>query len=124
MNLHEYQAKDVLKKFDLPILKGQSYENSIQSLEKDLLELQGPPWVIKSQIHAGGRGAGYFKNSFNKHIKYLYNNLENQEVYNSKFSEILKNMEIFDSEDDDKKEKKQELKKKKLQLKDKIIKLS
>ena len=41
-----------------------------------------------------------FKNSFNKHIKYLYNNLENQEVYNSKFSEILKNMEIFDSESD------------------------
>tara|TARA_Y100000588_G_scaffold111505_1_gene122333 strand:- start:6927 stop:8111 length:1185 start_codon:yes stop_codon:yes gene_type:complete len=65
MNLHEYQAKDILKKFDLPILKGQSYENSIQSLEKDLLELQGPPWVIKSQIHAGGRGAGYFKNPFN-----------------------------------------------------------
>ena len=31
----------------------------------DLNILHGPPWVVKSQIHAGGRGAGYFKNSFN-----------------------------------------------------------
>ena len=49
-----------------------------------------------------------FKNSFNKHIKYLYNNLENQEVYNSKFSEILKNMEIFDSENSEDNEQTQE----------------
>ncbi len=42
-----------------------------------------------------------FKNSFNKHIKYLYDNLENQEIYNAKFSEILENMEIFDSEDNE-----------------------
>ena len=49
-----------------------------------------------------------FKNSFNKHIKYLYKNLENQEVYNSKFSEILKNMEIFDSENHENKEQTQE----------------
>ena len=49
-----------------------------------------------------------FKNSFNKHIKYLYNNLENQEVYNSKFSEILKNMKIFDSENNEDSEQIQE----------------
>ena len=49
-----------------------------------------------------------FKNSFNKHIKYLYKNLENQEVYNSKFSEILQNMKIFDSEDNENKEQAQE----------------
>ncbi len=49
-----------------------------------------------------------FKNSFNKHIKYLYNNLENQEVYNSKFYEILKNMEIFDSENNEDNEQIQE----------------
>jgi len=49
-----------------------------------------------------------FKNSFNKHIKYLYNNLENQEVYNSKFSEILKNMKIFDSENNQDNEQTQE----------------
>jgi len=49
-----------------------------------------------------------FENSLNKHIKYLNNNLENQEVYNSKFSEILENMEIFDSENNEDKEKEEE----------------
>ena len=48
------------------------------------------------------------KNSFDKHIKYLNRNLENQEIYNEKFSEILKNMEIFDSENEDEKEERQE----------------
>jgi len=49
-----------------------------------------------------------FKNSFNKHIEYLNKNLENQDSYNSKFSEILQSMEIFDSEDSEDKEKTQE----------------
>ena len=66
MNLHEYQAKELLLKFDLPLLKGKSYINSLDGIENDLNNLHGPPWVVKSQIHAGGRGAGYFKNSFNE----------------------------------------------------------
>ena len=49
-----------------------------------------------------------FKNSFDKHIKYLNKNLENQEIYNEKFSKILQNMEIFDSENEDEKEETQE----------------
>jgi len=49
-----------------------------------------------------------FKNSFNQHLKYLYQNLENQEVYNSKFSEILQNMEIFESENSEDEKKAQE----------------
>jgi len=49
-----------------------------------------------------------FKNSFNKHIDYLYKNLENQESYNSKFSEILQEMDIFESENDQNKEDAQE----------------
>ena len=47
-----------------------------------------------------------FKSSLNKHIEYLNNNLENQETYNSKFSEILQNMEIFESENNQEKEEK------------------
>ena len=66
MNLHEYQAKELLRQFDLPLLKGKAYVESLETIEKDLNNLPGPPWVIKSQIHAGGRGAGYFKDSFNK----------------------------------------------------------
>ena len=65
MNLHEYQAKELLLRFDLPILKGKVYFDNIQNIEQDLQSIKGPPWVIKSQIHAGGRGAGYFKNAFN-----------------------------------------------------------
>jgi len=49
-----------------------------------------------------------FKNSFDKHIKYLSENLENQEIYNSKFSEILQNMEIFESENNEEEQQKQE----------------
>ena len=65
MNLHEYQAKELLRQFDLPLLKGKVYINNLDTIEKDLNDLSGPPWVVKSQIHAGGRGAGHFKKSFN-----------------------------------------------------------
>jgi len=52
-----------------------------------------------------------FNNSFKNHIKYLSNNLENQDSYNSKFSEILQNMEIFDSEKNEDEKKAEEEKK-------------
>ena len=65
MNLHEYQAKNILSQFDLPLLKGNFYIDGLDGIEADLETLQGPPWVVKSQIHAGGRGAGHFKKSFN-----------------------------------------------------------
>ena len=65
MNLHEYQAKELLRQFDLPLLKGKVYINNLDTIEKDLNDLSGPPWIVKSQIHAGGRGAGHFKQSFN-----------------------------------------------------------
>tara|TARA_Y100001970_G_scaffold184833_1_gene224838 strand:+ start:6244 stop:7431 length:1188 start_codon:yes stop_codon:yes gene_type:complete len=65
MNLHEYQAKEILRKYKLPLLSSKFYENNLINLETDLKLLKGPPWVVKSQIHAGGRGAGYFKNKFN-----------------------------------------------------------
>ena len=65
MNLHEYQAKKLLIKFELPLLKGKSYIKTLDGIENDFNNLKGPPWVVKSQIHAGGRGAGYFKNPFN-----------------------------------------------------------
>ena len=45
-----------------------------------------------------------FQSSFDEHLSYLNNNLENQEVYNSKFSEILQQMKIFNSENDDEKQ--------------------
>ena len=65
MNIHEYQAKEILKNFGLPVLQGKSYCKNLHTLHADIEDLNGPPWVVKSQIHAGGRGAGHFKNSFN-----------------------------------------------------------
>ncbi len=65
MNIHEYQAKEILQNYGLPVLKGKSYNKNLETLDADIKDLKGPPWVVKSQIHAGGRGAGYFKNSFN-----------------------------------------------------------
>ena len=65
MNIHEYQAKEILKNYGLPVLKGKSYNKNLETLDADIKDLKGPPWVVKSQIHAGGRGAGNFKNSFN-----------------------------------------------------------
>ena len=65
MNLHEYQAKKLLSQFELPLLKGKFYIDGLHGIEEDLEDLQGPPWVVKSQIHAGGRGAGHFKKPFN-----------------------------------------------------------
>ena len=65
MNIHEYQAKEILKNYGLPILKGKSYNKNLETIAADIEDLKGPPWVVKSQIHAGGRGAGHFKNSFN-----------------------------------------------------------
>tara|TARA_B100000700_G_scaffold153080_1_gene169912 strand:- start:1625 stop:3427 length:1803 start_codon:yes stop_codon:yes gene_type:complete len=49
-----------------------------------------------------------FENSFHDHLPYLNENIENQENYNSKFSEILKQMEIFDNEDDNEKKENQD----------------
>ncbi len=66
MNLHEYQAKDLLRKYNLPVLDGKCYIENVEDLDKDLKNIIGPPWVIKSQIHAGGRGAGSFLNPFNE----------------------------------------------------------
>ena len=65
MNIHEYQAKEILKNYGLPVLKGKSYNKNLETLDVDIKDLKGPPWVVKSQIHAVGRGAGHFKNSFN-----------------------------------------------------------
>ncbi len=65
MNIHEYQAKELLKKFNLPVPKGIVFIENLSQIEENLETLKGPPWVVKSQIHAGGRGAGKFKNNFN-----------------------------------------------------------
>lgn len=60
MNIHEYQAKQVLKGFGAPIANGVPI-TSLDQAESAISSLPGPVWVVKSQIHAGGRGKGKFK---------------------------------------------------------------
>src|SRR6478672_8376074 len=60
MNIHEYQAKELLAKFGVPVPAGypaMSVEEAVAAAER----LPGPLWVVKAQIHAGGRGKGKFK---------------------------------------------------------------
>ena len=55
MNIHEYQAKAVLKEFGVPVPRGVPAFTVDEAL-KGAKELGGPVWVVKAQIHAGGRG--------------------------------------------------------------------
>ncbi len=60
MNIHEYQAKELLTKFGVAVPKGiaaMSVEDAVKAAEA----LPGPLYVVKAQIHAGGRGKGKFK---------------------------------------------------------------
>ncbi|HEV2078540.1 MAG TPA: ADP-forming succinate--CoA ligase subunit beta [Allosphingosinicella sp.] len=60
MNIHEYQAKELLAKFGVPVPAGHaamSVDEAVAAAEK----LPGPLYVVKAQIHAGGRGKGKFK---------------------------------------------------------------
>ncbi|MBN9432899.1 MAG: ADP-forming succinate--CoA ligase subunit beta [Bosea sp.] len=60
MNIHEYQAKAVLKEFGAPVSNGVAIFSAAEA-EAAARTLGGPLWVVKSQIHAGGRGKGKFK---------------------------------------------------------------
>src|SRR5215210_6207691 len=60
MNIHEYQAKELLAKYGVPVPAGDpamSVAEAVEAADK----LPGPLWVVKAQIHAGGRGKGKFK---------------------------------------------------------------
>ena len=62
MNIHEYQAKAVLREFGVPVPRGVP-AFSVDEAVNCAKELGGPVWVVKAQIHAGGRGKGRFKDS-------------------------------------------------------------
>jgi succinyl-CoA synthetase beta subunit len=60
MNIHEYQAKELLAKYGVPVPAGyaaMSVDEAVEAAGK----LPGPLWVVKAQIHAGGRGKGKFR---------------------------------------------------------------
>jgi succinyl-CoA synthetase beta subunit len=62
MNIHEYQAKQILKAYGAPVSGGVAVLDAANA-RAAADELDGPVWVVKAQIHAGGRGKGTFKES-------------------------------------------------------------
>lgn len=62
MNIHEYQAKELLAKYGVAVPQGFP-AMSVDEAVKAAGQLPGPLYVVKAQIHAGGRGAGKFKNN-------------------------------------------------------------
>jgi succinyl-CoA synthetase beta subunit len=63
MNIHEYQAKELLQKFDVATTRGR-VATTLDEAEQIARELGDIDIVVKAQIHAGGRGKGSFKNGF------------------------------------------------------------
>lgn len=57
MKIHEYQSKEILKKFNVAVPKGKA-ALSVDEAVKAAIEIGGGVWVVKAQIHAGGRGKG------------------------------------------------------------------
>ena len=64
LNLHEYQASDLLISYNLPVLKGKAFDSmeGLKDYAQTLIDKSGGA-VLKSQVHAGGRGRGHFKYS-------------------------------------------------------------
>ena len=60
MNIHEYQAKELYRQYGVPTGQGFPAFTVAEAVEA-AKKLPGPVWVVKSQIHAGGRGKGKFK---------------------------------------------------------------
>jgi succinyl-CoA synthetase beta subunit len=55
MKLHEYQAKTILRKSGVPVPEGYVVDSADEA-HRAAQKLQGPPWVVKAQVHTGGRG--------------------------------------------------------------------
>lgn len=71
LNLHEYQAKDLMKKYNIRVQRGGIAANPAQAkkVAQELVDTGAAELVIKAQIHAGGRGKGHFTNGFEGGVK-------------------------------------------------------
>ncbi len=79
MNIHEYQAKALFEKFGVPVPKGAA-ATSLESFNTTLATLPEGATMVKSQIHAGGRGKGTFTNGFKGGVKFCKTKAEAEET--------------------------------------------
>jgi len=88
MNIHEYQAKELLQKFDVATTKGR-VASSLDDAEQIARELGDIDIVVKAQIHAGGRGKGTFTNGFKGGVHVLKTPAEVRDVAAKMLGQIL-----------------------------------
>lgn len=75
MNIHEYQAKQLFTDFGIPVPRGEAVQSAYQ-FEAALKKLPEGRLVVKSQIHAGGRGKGVFSDGYRGGVKVVDNQQE------------------------------------------------
>ena len=88
MNIHEYQAKELLQKFDVATTRGR-VASTLDDAEQIVRELGDVDVVVKAQIHAGGRGKGTFKNGFKGGVHVRKTPAEVREVAAKMLGQIL-----------------------------------
>ncbi len=88
MNIHEYQAKALFEKFGVPVPKGVAAK-SPADFEAALAQLPDAPVVVKSQIHAGGRGKGTFTDGFKGGVKFAKTKAEALDYATKMFNNTL-----------------------------------
>jgi succinyl-CoA synthetase beta subunit len=79
MNIHEYQAKQLLEQYSIPVPAGAA-ATSVQGFKSALASLGSGEVVVKSQIHAGGRGKGTFTDGFKGGVKVVASKQEAEEI--------------------------------------------
>ena len=88
MNIHEYQAKELLQRFDVATTRGK-VASTLDETEQIARNLGDVEIVIKAQIHAGGRGKGVFKNGFKGGVHVLKTPEEIREVAAKMLGQVL-----------------------------------
>lgn len=79
MNIHEYQAKQLLEQYNIPVPAG-APATSVQGFKSALASIDSAEVVVKSQIHAGGRGKGTFTDGFKGGVKVVGSKEEAEEI--------------------------------------------
>jgi succinyl-CoA synthetase beta subunit len=79
MNIHEYQAKALFEKFGVPVPKG-AVATTPEEFINALAQLPEGPTMVKSQIHAGGRGKGTFTDGFKGGVKFCKTKADAKEI--------------------------------------------
>jgi len=79
MNIHEYQAKALFEKYGMAVPKGAAAKSSAE-FDAALASLPEGPTMVKSQIHAGGRGKGTFTNGFKGGVKFCKTKAEAKDL--------------------------------------------